>query len=308
MSSFVHPLGGVYAAAVTPIADDLSLIRDSIPELLGFLARRGCDGALLMGTTGEGPSLSMVEREQILKAGVLVRQDYSNFRLLAGTGTPSLEDTISLTRTAFDYGFEGVVVLPPYYYRNASFSGLLTWFRTVIKKAVPENGSLFGYHIPATSGVPLSAELLLRLRDEFPTRICGLKDSSGDPEHTRQICLQMGADFLVMVGNDRWFSQGLQDGASGCITALANLASPELASIWQGWINNQPTHDDQMRLDHLRILLNRNQPSAPYLKILLSRLYQFPHWSCKPPMLPISEDHADRLEQEFISVYYGNTA
>ncbi len=106
-------LAGVYAAAVTPLKPDLSPDLDGIASLIQFFAQRGCHGVLLMGTTGEGPSFSLAERMQIFEAAASARQDFSGFRLLAGTGTPSLEDTIYLTKSAFALGFEGVVVLPP---------------------------------------------------------------------------------------------------------------------------------------------------------------------------------------------------
>jgi 4-hydroxy-tetrahydrodipicolinate synthase len=106
-------LSGVYAAAVTPLKPDFSPDADAIPHLLGFLAGRGCHGALMLGTTGEGPSFSPAERDGIWRAAMRVRQEHPDFRLLAGTGTPSLTETIDLTRLAFELGFDGVVTLPP---------------------------------------------------------------------------------------------------------------------------------------------------------------------------------------------------
>src|SRR5512147_2372367 len=119
-----HPLAGVYAAAVTPIrASDSTLDHESVPVLLKFLASRGCHGALFFGTTGEGPSFSPAERVSLLRAVCSARDEIPGFRLLAGTGTPSLSETIDLTKLAFDFGFDGLVVLPPYYFRKATDNG-----------------------------------------------------------------------------------------------------------------------------------------------------------------------------------------
>ena len=123
-----HPLSGVYAAAVTPLNPDQTIASEDIPEYLAFLAKRGCHGALLLGTTGEGPSFAVEERITIFKAGARIREEYPDFRLLAGTGTPSLEETIYLTKAAFDLGFDGAVVLPPYYFHQATTNGLFSWF------------------------------------------------------------------------------------------------------------------------------------------------------------------------------------
>ena len=82
-----HPLAGVYAAAVTPLKHDSTLDLESVPVLMRFLASRGCHGAVLFGTTGEGPSFSPSEREALLRAALAIRVEQKNFRLLAGTGT-----------------------------------------------------------------------------------------------------------------------------------------------------------------------------------------------------------------------------
>src|SRR5512143_3638926 len=97
-------LAGVYAAALRPLMADFSPDPSALPTLLDFLARRGCHGVLLFGTTGEGPSFAPSERLLMLQAALETRQVHPAFRLLLGTGTPSLEETIELTRAAFDLG------------------------------------------------------------------------------------------------------------------------------------------------------------------------------------------------------------
>ena len=99
--SSIQILSGVYAAAVTPLNPDLTPDLAMIPELLAFLAERGAHGALLLGTTGEGPSFSQHEREAIFKAASKVKNKHPEFSLLAGTGTPSLEETIHLNQIVF---------------------------------------------------------------------------------------------------------------------------------------------------------------------------------------------------------------
>ena len=97
-------LKGVFAAVVTPLQADLTPDLEGLDSLLRFLSTRGCHGALLMGTTGEGPSFSLDERISIFEAAAKTHQSIENFSLLAGTGTPSLEDTLYLTRSAFLIG------------------------------------------------------------------------------------------------------------------------------------------------------------------------------------------------------------
>jgi 4-hydroxy-tetrahydrodipicolinate synthase len=290
MNPSLPALHGVFAAAVTPLTTDLQPDLDALPRLLDFLAGRGCHGALLLGTTGEGTSFAPDERRAIFSAGLQVRQSHPDFRLLAGTGTPSLEETVQLTRTAFDMGFNGVVVLPPYYYKKITDDGLFQWYSQVILRAVPSGGALFGYHFPGVSGGGLSLDLLSRLKDAYPEQFAGIKDSSGDPEHAAQLGLRFRQDFLVLTGSDRLFSHALQHGAGGCITALANLFSPDLRQVWDAYWAGQPDPAAQARLDAGRAITDRFPPAPPLLKALLARRHAFPRWAVRPPLLPLSPE------------------
>jgi 4-hydroxy-tetrahydrodipicolinate synthase len=291
-------LAGVHAAAVTPLKSDYSLDLEGIPVLLDFLARRGCHGALLLGTTGEGPSFSPEERTAILRAALQVRQVHPNFRLLAGTGTPSLTETVALTKAAFDLGMDGVVVLPPYYYRKVTDDGLFAWFAQVLRQAVPEGSALLGYHIPPLTGVPFSLDLLTRLREAYPTRFAGIKDSSGDAAFAQQLGERFDRELVVFTGHDRLFSLALESSASGCITAMANVISPLLRVVWDTFQNGQSTRDFLPRLNTARDVMEHYPPAPPLLKALLALQYGLPAWTVRPPLVPISPDSLQQAAQE----------
>jgi len=296
-----HPLSGVYGAALTPLTPDGQLALGDLVRLLDFFAGRGCHGALLLGTTGEGTSFAPDERRAIFTAALDVRVRHPDFRLLAGTGTPSLEETVQLTRMAFDLGFNGVVVLPPYYYKKVSDDGLLAWYDQVIRRATPADGALFGYHFPGVSGVGLSLDLLARLKDAHPQRFTGIKDSSGDPEHAEKLGARFGKDLLVLTGSDRLFSHALQHAAGGCITALANLYSPELRQVWQAFQAGNETAqvNAQATLAAKRLVLDRYPPAPPLLKAVIARQYDFPEWAVRPPLSPLSPSLAEQATLEF---------
>jgi len=287
MTDFRH-LYGVYAAALTPLGKDFLLALDDLPDLLEFYAQRGCDGALLFGTTGEGPSFSPSERYTLLQNTCHIRQSLPGFRILAGTGTPSLEETIGLTRDAFDLGVDGVVVLPPYYFRGVTDDGLFEWFSRVIRKAVPSGSPLLGYHFPSVSGVPLSLDLIARLKDSFPDRFAGIKDSSGDLQHARKLGQIFDTELIVLTGNDSLFSLALRNSASGCITAMANLCSPDLRLVWDAHLSGSPDENTQNLLNTGREFLNRFTPFPPVLKSLMTHFYDFPQWTVRPPLMALS--------------------
>ena len=293
---------GVFAAALTPLNQDYSPALDDIPRYLNFLAGRGCHGALVLGTTGEGPSFSYEERLSIMQSAVRVREEISQFQLLAGTGTPSLEETINLTRAAFEIGMDGVVVLPPYYFRTAGEEGLFLWYESLIKRGVPDGGALYGYHIPAVSGVPLSVVLLSRMKDAFPEKFAGIKDSSGDPDHALMLGERFGQDLAVFSGNDRLFSLALENSAAGCITALANMVSPNLQLLWQAYGEGGELALLQANLSRARAVLDKYPPAPPLLKFLVSEYFDFEHWPVRPPLVPVPEPVMNAVLQDAAGV------
>lgn len=285
--NLTHPLSGVYAAAVTPLHPDDTPDLAAWPTLLGFLAERGAHGALLLGTTGEGTSFSAAERVAIFRAAAAARPE--EFRLLAGTGTPSLSETIALNQAAYELGFEATVVLPPYFVRNASEEGLFDWYSQVIERSVPEGHWLLGYHIPAVSGVPLPLSLLQRLHAAYPTRFGGLKDSTGD--------LVSAAAYVeglpgcaVLVGNDKLMTSGMLAGAAGAITALANLRCGELRAVYEGFLWNTDASEHQATLDAARAAMDTMPPAPAYLKAMLHTQHGLPHWPVRSPLRGFSAE------------------
>lgn len=297
-----HPLAGVYAAALTPLNDDFSVSPAAELPFLSFLAARGCHGALLFGTTGEGPSFAPQERIEIMRAAVEIRKTLPDFRLLVGTGTPSLEETVQLTKAAFELGFDGVLSLPPYYYRQATDDGLFAWFDLLIRRAVPEGGNLFGYHFPGQAGIGLSLNLLVRLKDAHPQKFVGIKDSSGDAEFASALGTRFGPDLLVLTGSDRLCLHALKNQAGGAITAMSNLYSPLLRQVWDAYQQGHELFDTQEKLAVLNKLLGRYTPYPAILKSLLARQHGLQLGPVRPPLTPVSPQAIEACMQELSAV------
>ena len=302
-----HPLAGVYAAAVTPLrqvtpnakADDSPLDLESVPALASFLASRGCHGIVLFGTTGEGPSFSPREREALMRTACAARDELPGFRLIAGTGTPSLSETVELTRLAFDLGYEAALVVPPYYFRNATDDGLFNWFSELIRKAVPSDKYILGYHFPRVAGIGFSLELLARLKDAFPVQFAGIKDSSHDADLAHALGEKFGTDLVVLTGTDTYLQMAMQNQAAGCITAPANILSPGLRRVWDGIRVGHDVSEAQQHVDQQRHILEKYPPFPAALKALLHRQHGFPRWPVRPPLVDMAQDEEDRLVEEF---------
>ena len=298
-----HPLAGIYVALVTPMKPDLAPDLEALPNALDFMAQRGCHGVLILGTTGEGPSFSVAESLDIFRAASQIHQVRPDFRLLAGTGTPSLTATMEVTEAVFKLDYAGVVVLPPYYYRKASDEGLFAWFSDLLSKAVPASGYLLGYHFPSAAGVSFSLDLLSRLKDAFPGKFAGIKDSSHDVDFACQLGTRFGDDLLVLNGTDAYLQLAMQAKAQGCITAPANLISPDLRCIWDGFQQGKDISSEQEHVSKLRYLLEKYLPFPPVLKALLSQLHGFPFWKVRPPLVDLDGKTVAQALAEYQSAY-----
>ncbi len=297
MPNSTSAFGGVFAAMVTPLTPSQQPDLDALPSLLEHLAQRGCHGALLFGTTGEGPAFALRERADVLREAVRYRNHaHPDFKLLAGTGCVSLPDTIELTQTAFDLGMDGVVTLPPYYFKNVSAAGLATYFEQVVRQAVPSDGRLFIYHFPQVAGVPVPDETIAALRVKFPKQIAGMKDSQDDLPHTLATARAFPG-FDVFAGSDSILTDALAGGAAGCITALANVTSPLNRAVWDAHQRGTTDADAQAKLTHARQLMKGlNGPAA--MKAALAELFGFPRWGVRPPLESLAAEQTRALADE----------
>lgn len=283
-------LKGVVCAVVTPMRDGQPAL-DNLQRHIRTLKEEGCDGVLLLGTTGEGTSLSREERDAVIQAGMEVRGDMV---LLVGTGTPSVRETIWLTRRAFDLGADGTVTLPPYYYKKVNNSGLVAFYRAVLDEAVPAGKLVLAYHIPQVSSMGVPFEVLESLAKYAEDRFVGVKDSTGDLQHGLALC-SMFPNLRVFLGNDNLFLAGLKAGAAGCITAASNILTPVAAEIYRNFMNGGDADTSQSVLSAARAVLDRYPPSPASLKSLLALRHGTPGWDVCPPLEPISDSDRDEL-------------
>lgn len=286
---------GVYAAAVTPYGPDGHPSGEQMASLLQHLSQRGCHGALVSGTTGEGPSLSVEERLAVFRAAAEAR---SGLLVLAGTGAASLEDAVTLTRGAFDAGCDAALVIPPFFFVQASDDGLFEFFAALMERAVPADGRVLLYHNPIMAAVGLSQPLIRRLRDSYPQQIVGIKDSSGDPAHTRAL-LETLPDFDVFVGNDRLLGEMAAAGGAGAVTLVAN-AFPDLArAVFDACEAGDDYTGAQARLDAAHAQLD-GLSRIPAVKTLLKAGGVIQNDLVRPPLVALSDDQLSILRQRFM--------
>jgi 4-hydroxy-tetrahydrodipicolinate synthase len=274
-------LSGVIAAVATPIEENGAPDLARAVKLARFLLDNGCDGLNVLGTTGEATSFSREERMAVMSA---YRQDGLPLdRLMVGTGAAAVSDAVALTRHAEVLGFAGALVLPPFYYKGVPDDGLAAYISALAQaSAIP----LYLYHFPAMSGLAWHVALIKRLRDAFPARIVGLKDSSGDMAFARAAAT-LAADFAVFPSNEATLLEARSGAFGGCISATANCNADLCARAW--------AEGDQAALDAavtVRKLFD-GKPLVAGVKALLAHIHGDPALArVKPPLAPFSA--ADR--------------
>lgn len=285
---------GTYAAVITPFGNDTKPVLDELVGHLHHLKKKGCDGVLVCGTTGEGTSMSVPERKMVLKAAV---EANTGLHIFAGTGAASIEDAIDLTQSAFDSGVSGVVVLPPFFFRELQFEGICDFYSILLTRAVPTEGSLLLYHNPIATNTFVSLDLLKWLSDRFPQQVVGIKDSSNDLSHTRQLCSEF-PHLSVFVGDDRLLAPARLSGAAGAITGLANIFADLLKDAWQAVRETADTENAQQRLSAAHAMLD-GLPRIAAIKTLLylGRVIKNPQ--VRAPLRGLTEQEQVTLRERF---------
>lgn len=216
---------GIYAAAITPFTAEGRVDPDRLigycQHLLGPAG--GCDGVAPTGTTGEGTSIAQADRLALPAAFAAAGIEAD--RVIFGTGAPSVGDAIAMSRASLEAGYCNVLVLPPYYYKNAAEDGLYAYYARLIEGVGRDDLRVYMYHFPQMSATPLTPSLVLRLRAAFGPVIAGLKDSSGDFANSRAFIEATGgvdAGFDVYPSSEAMLWDGLALGSAGIISGSTN--------------------------------------------------------------------------------------
>ncbi|MCE1235930.1 MAG: dihydrodipicolinate synthase family protein [Hyphomicrobiales bacterium] len=211
---------GLSAAMTTPFdAED----RIDLPRLIDharWCLANGCDSVTLFGTTGEGASLSGEERAATFEA--LIAGGVAPDRLVYGVAETAIGNAVVRARAALEAGVRAVLVLPPFYFKNPSDTGLFDWYAAVFRGLGSVGRDVLLYHIPSITAVPLSLPLVRRLADAFPTVVRGVKDSGGDWAATEKLVAARG-DLEILVGDERDLARAVRNGGAGAISGMGNV-------------------------------------------------------------------------------------
>src|SRR5436190_2519088 len=241
---------GVLAPVVTPFKADMS------PDPQRFIAH--CrwllsqnSGLAVFGTNSEANSLAVEERAMLLDELVAAGIDPS--RMMPGTGYCSITETVKLTAQAVEHGCAGVLMLPPFYYKDVSEEGLYRYFSEVVQRVGDARLKIYLYHIPPVAVVGITTGLVERLLAAYPNAIAGMKDSSGDWNNTKAFLDAFAkSGFDVFVGSESFLLANLRNDGVGTISATANVNPAAIHKLYSQWDTADDADQQQSKLNVVR--------------------------------------------------------
>jgi 4-hydroxy-tetrahydrodipicolinate synthase len=272
---------GAYAPIPTPLDAELRFDAEAQRTHLRWLAGEGLDGALVLGTNGEFPSLALAERRTVAEAAAAAG---SGLALMLCTGSCALPEVLEMLEVAAGCGYGSVLCPPPFYFRNAPVRGLADFFHEVLDRSrLP----VLLYHIPQVNGVPVSDELLDLIGGH--ELLAGVKDSSGSESERARLGARF-SDHSYFVGTDHLVDANRQAGGAGSISAAASVAPGLVAAVQRGTA-------EQSELDRVRGLLEV-YGLGPAVKAILRRA-GLGEYATRPPLLGLDPARGEALWEAY---------
>ena len=259
---------GSNVALVTPFKNN-KLDEDSYIKLIHFHIENGTSGLVPAGTTGESPTLSHDEHQRVID--LCVKESNGKLPVIAGTGSNSTAEAISLTTHAEKMGANGALIVTPYYNKPTQ-EGLYQHYKAINDKCgIP----IIIYNIPGRSVIDMTVDTMARLNEL--KNIVGVKDATGDLNRVNQTLDKMGKEFIQLTGNDDNALEFNKRGGVGTISVTANIA-PKLCSEFQKFsvINDKKSQLESERLNkilqpvHHSMFVESNPSPVKYAAKLLN--------------------------------------
>jgi len=214
---------GIFTALVTPFRDGV-IDTSAFEKLIEAQIAAGITGIVAVGTTGESPTLSNEEREQVIR--LAVRTANKRCRVLAGTGSNATHHAVADTRMAEKLGADGALLVAPYY-NKPSQEGLFRHFKAI---AAATSLPIVLYNIPGRCGVDIAPDTVARLANESQN-IVSIKEASGSVERVSELRMRLPDSFTILSGDDSLTLPFMSVGAAGVVSVASNLFPAEVCAL-----------------------------------------------------------------------------
>ena len=286
---------GSNVALITPFKNN-KLDVDAYIKLIHFQIKNGTNGLVPAGTTGESPTLSHVEHQKVIE--LCIKESGGKNTVIAGTGSNSTEEAISLTTHAEKVGANAALIVTPYYNKPTQ-EGLYQHYKAINDKCgIP----ILIYNIPGRSVIDMTVDTMARLFEL--KNIVGVKDATGELDRVDQQKNKMGNEFIQLTGNDDNALEFNKRGGIGSISVTANIA-PKLCSDFQKVSTSQSdkNKEEAIRLDailqpvHSSMFIESNPSPVKYAAKLLG----FCEDDVRLPLVNVTEHSKEVVRKALVS-------
>ena len=286
---------GSNVALITPFKDN-NLDEESYIKLINFHLDNNTNGLVPAGTTGESPTLDHKEHEKVIE--LCVKEAKGKIPVIAGTGSNSTEEAISLTKHAEKAGADGALIVTPYYNKPTQ-EGLYEHYKSINDNT---NLPIIIYNIPSRCVIDMSVDTMARLFEL--KNIAGVKDATGDLNRLDQTIKKLGPEFIQLTGEDGLAFEFNKRGGVGVISVTANIA-PKLCSDMQKYSKSSSENEikEAERIDqilqplHKSLFIESNPAPVKYAAKLLGLCDD----EIRLPLVNIQKDTEEKVKKALIS-------
>jgi 4-hydroxy-tetrahydrodipicolinate synthase len=292
MALYPSPLPQVLCPVVTPFDSNGIAVKEKLAQHCAWLQKNRV-GLAVFGTNSEANSMSVGERVDILQ--FLANAGLNPDQMMPGTGACAVPDAVTLSQAAVNAGCAGVLMLPPFYYKDVSDDGLFAYYSKVIEGVGSDRLKVYVYNIPPITKVGLSLNLLERLVKAYPNTVVGIKDSSGDWSYTESVLKALApAGFRVYAGSESFLLRTMQLGGAGCISATTNVNPKAIADLAANW-QSADAEAQQTALDAIRMIF-QTRPMIPAMKAAIAHFSKDAQWAAvRPPLVSLNPEQTKSL-------------
>jgi len=291
-------LEGIFPPHITPFSRDGEVDEEALRTCIKFWVEGDVSGLVPCGSNGEAPYLSREERKQVIET--VIDEVNGKVPVIAGTGSMSTRETISLTKDAKDLGADAALVVTPFYFKLSN-KEIYEHYKVVIEAV---DMPIIIYNVPKFTGFSLDPSVIFQLVSEYEN-VIGVKDSSGSISQITEIIRLVGNKISVLAGTADVVLPTLMLGGKGAIVAVANIAPKMCVNLHKAFKegNHQVASKIQLQIYHLNEVLVKKHNQLSAIKEALNILGLSGGYP-RRPALPLNEEGKEEIKKA-LETYLG---
>ncbi len=294
---------GTATAIITPFDEELNVDFNSLKKFVGFQIENGVNALVVLGTTGEAPTISIDERKKIIE--LVVTETNGKIPVIVGTGTNDTKKVVELNKIAEELKADGLLIVNPYYNKGTQ-SSLVEHYKFIAEKtSLP----IILYNVPSRTSMNVLPETALKIHQSCPN-VIGIKEASGDISQIAKLISMKPDDFLVYSGNDDQAFPLIALGGKGVISVLSNVYPKECVNLTKALLNEdlklaREINNELMKMMNLLFVETNPEP----VKFAVSQLglckniLRLPLTSISPNSINLIKSEMEKLKNKVYEKY-----